>query len=959
MRFCLTCLLAGLGCLLLRAASVPAERPSPEGWTNDAFDQHDSFAGKILWKADLRKWTDDFAVELCEGAEGTVSVVERGGTQAIHVVKTNDKGWIVVASQRPFAVPEGTALQASVFCSGAHNDPEYAMGFLRMWGKRRSLAYFGALDGRGNGGPRMDMLVNTVPGGKERKLCRFLADGANGTSVTPAIVVAGARSESEWEAWCVEDLAEAKRNWRTRLGESEPRDHSGDRQDRASFDAALAADVDHTARIERRNGRPVLMIDGKETPPVFFKRKIPGAGTAKNLYCGKKMEENGVGVQVVSVRFGDSPAVHGWWTRKGFDVLGAAAEVREAMRMAPNSVFVLTAIVDAYPEFTAEHPEEIWIAPNGQEVWGNQTHAEYGFDRSKYASKRWPWASYSSRLWREEAKRHLVELVGELRRQGLAKRVVGFHVGGYHDHQFSTRHADISRPAVRGFRDWQKKWIGEVRWEGAPVYDRRIRFFDPERDAHQIAYQRYLQTVPEEVMEDFAHTFKQAIGKPVIAIRWCMAAFGGSYGAAYDITPFANSPSIDAIAPQVDYRRRGPALAIGARHPTASYALHGKLMIGEFDLRTYGAVSGEETELRVAGLGQARNDAMWRTIYRKCAGQQLAQRMGWWFYDMAGGWFEPPAIAADIGDSMKTVRRLAAGSANGPSPASAALVLDEEGVFSRNLVSHYYNLDLDLLVGAQMQILASSGVPYDIYLAEDLLENPALAKRYRTLVFADMFAIGPRHRALLAALAGDNRTLVFLSGTGAAGGVEATGFEIVRREAPQEHRIVAEKEGTEVMPSLCDIEAQRRFLGEAPPTYWRPWRFSIVERPGVRTLARYETDGAPAVAETGGGDFRRVYVCEPGGLSPRYFNRLVRESGGYVPVPYGLQVDMNADFLSVHCVIPGRYDFILPRVCRVVNLKTGREVAAVDGVLPLDMTAGETRWYGLGVDREPACPKQE
>ena len=926
--------------------SVSFGRPESEGWDNVNPARPAIRPGKVLWQADFSGWPEGFSVELTEGAEARFEVVERNGAKALGVEKTNDRGWIVITPKAPVAVPAGTELQAFAETSGERNDPEYCMGFLRMWGKRRSLAYFGALDGRGRGGPKMDMLVNTPPGAGERKLCRFLADERNGTSVTPAIVIGGPRSRSTWAGWGIEDLKVSKGNWQRFLAAVEPADHSSDRQDAAAFDAALAGDRDHTAEIVRRDGRSVLLVDGVETPPVFFKGKIPKAGKGKNLYCGRKMERNGVGVQVLTVRFGDSPAVHGWWTKDGFDVRGAADEVRDAMRMAPGSVFILTAIVDAYPEFTAEHPEEIWIAPNGQEVWGNQTHANYWFDRSKYSTKHWPWVSYSSRLWREEAKRNLVALVHELKDQGLAKRIIGLHIGGYHDHQFATRHADFSKPAVEGFRDWQLRHGGKVRWTDAPKYDPSVRFFQPGRDDHQIAYFRYLQTVPAEVMDDFARTFKREIGKSTIAIRWCMGAFGGDYGSAFDITPFVESDAIDAIAPQADYKRRSPGLAIGARHPTASYALHGKLMISEFDFRTYGAVSGNETELRVTGLSQALDDAMWRTTYRKCAGQQLAQGMGWWFYDMAGGWFEPDGVAADIADSMKAVRMLA-GRPGGPSPASAAFVLDEEGMFSRNLVSHYYNCDLEALVAWQMQALAGCGLPYDIYLAEDLLKDPSLAKRYRTLVFADMFAIGPRHKRMLDALKSDGRTLVFLSGTGAASGIGETGFEIVSRESPQDHRVVIEPGVGAVMTSLLEREVDRIALGSKPERHYLPRRISVVGKPGVRVLARFAADGAPAVAEIGNKDWKSVYIADPGGLSPQYFNRLVRDARGYVPAPYGLQVDMNAGFLSLHCILSGHYDFRLPFDCRVTNLKTGKDESVGGGTLPLDLVAGETRWYGL------------
>ena len=90
-----------------------------------------------------------------------------------------------------------------------------------------------------------------------------------------------------------------------------------------------------------------------------------------------------------------------------------------------------------------------------------------------------------------------------------------------------------------------------------------------------------------------------------------------------------------------------------------------------------------------------------------------------------------------------------------------------------------------------------------------------------------------------------------------------------------------------------------------------------------------------------------MFIGSAAGLTPQFFNALVREAGGYVPAQYGLQVDMNGSFLSVHAVIPGRYGFRQPFPCRVTNLKTGLPVDAPGGVLQLELTVGETRWYGL------------
>jgi hypothetical protein len=58
---------------------------------------------------------------------------------------------------------------------------------------------------------------------------------------------------------------------------------------------------------------------------------------------------------------------------------------------------------------------------------------------------------------------------------------------------------------------------------------------------------------------------------------------------------------------------------------------------------------------------------------------------------------------------------------------------------------------------------------------------------------------------------------------------------------------------------------------------------------------------------------------------------------------------MKDGFISLHCIIPGQYDFSLPYPAKVVNLKTGLDVPTKgrNTCIPLDMEAGESRWYSF------------
>lgn len=917
------------------------------GWENVNPARKGADPVRVLWRADLSQGLENFKVTKADGAEGTVSVVSTPEGKAIRIVKSNDRGYLTVETKTPIAFAAGTHLQAFASVSGSKNDPEASIGCLRMFGNRRTLAYFRNLDGRGSGGPRMAYLFNTPRGASERKLCRFPADAKTGTNITAVIAVAGARSDSIWRDWGIEDLKAAERRWdELARATKEARAHQPtEPQDEAAFAAALAADSDHCAKVVSRDGLSRLTVDGREVPAIIYKGITPHRKEEGNLYFGAKMDRAGIHLQAIPIRFGDSPQKAGFWSAKGFDAKGAAEEIRRVMRLAPNSLFLLSMSTDAYPEFSDEHPDEVWCDADGRKVWGGNVHADHSTDPGAKRKNQWPWMSYHSLVWREAVKRNISALVEELRAQGLAKRVVGVHIAGYHDGQFATILPDYSKPAVEGFRAWQKREYGCVKWETAPVFEVKP-FFTPGKDDREIAFTRFLKTAPMDMQNDIARHAKRCLGKDAIAVRWCMSPYGGTFNAAYDIVPFLKSDAMDVLVAQPSYERRTPGCALGQRLPLPSFHRHGKLYLDEFDLRTYGGVHYGETELRVTGLSQAVDDVMWGSIHRKLAGTMLAQRMGWWYFDMAGGWFEPDGIAADIADTVRTVGRFG-GKPPSPWRPSAAFVIDETGALLRNTAPYRNLLDEEMVFKAQLPALGASGVPYDYLEMDDLLADPSLAKGYRTIVFGGMYCIDEARRKLIDSLKGGRRTLVFLAGTGHCGGADATGFRFESREGPCTHRTVAEPDTRFNVLGRLGLFVDERMLGAAKlHPFWEPNREAIAVRPGVRVLAR-ATDGDPILAEADHKGWKGVSSVSAAGLTPQHFRKLVAESGGYVPAPYGLAVEMNGDFLMVHAFRSGHYDFKLPRPCAVTNLRTGRPESVQNGVLPLDLTVGETCWFAL------------
>ena len=820
-------------CLASAAAITP-------GWDNVNPDRKEFPPQKVLWTADLKA----AMLDCRDGAEGSMRIVMKDGRSCLEIVKKNDAGYLLVTAPA-FDVKKGAKLRAYAYCSCDDGDSEEGGAYLRLWGKKEDLSYFKDLDGRGPGGPRMDKMVNTAPGTRIRKLAHRLADAKTGTSITAAIVVSGPKSTSWWSDWGVEDLVASEKAWKAYRKSLEPPTVDFGLQDEAAFAQALSVERDHTAAVTNDEGFVKLRIDGEDVPPVIFKGQVQKDG--RLTYAGGLHDKAGVNLQCVSLQFGRTEKNPlGLWTKDGFDVALGADLVRKAMRLAPNSVFLLQLRLDAYPEWCERHPDEIWALADGRKVYGQHVHADFRVEKTLPEDK-WYWPSYHSLVWRQEVKGRISQLVAELKRTGLSKRIVGVHLAGYHDAQFATRHPDFSAPAVAAFREWQKAKYGEVRWTEAPVFGAEP-FFDPVKDAHQVAYLTFVKQGPFHMQEDLARHIRGCFGKEVVIGRYCMGWGTAAFNGALDLDPFVLSKDVDFLVAQPSYSHRVPGVAIGARIPTRSFHRHGKLFVNEFDLRTYGGVHGGESELRVLGLSQATDFPMWQSSYRKLAGQMIAQRMGWWYLDMSGTWFSPPEIVRDIGLVQSQVLAAeAVGKAHAEWRPSVAVAVDEAGMLLRNSIGHYYSSE-EKTLQEQVRVISGSGVPYDMWLADDFVRRPELALGYRVVVFSDMHYRDAKRRALL-------------------------------------------------------------------------------ERLGKAGIACVFLDPSERVA-------------------PAAFAELVRKAGGYVPTRPGLQVDMNGNFLSVHALRGGRFDFELPRACVVRNMKDGK-IAAEGKTLKLDLLAGETCWFEL------------
>lgn len=923
-----------------------------EGWDIDASRQPRP-ALDPFWQGELS------VVEYCDGAKGKV---ERSG-DIMKITKSNDEGYILIRTAEPVKFPLGKTLQLVIPMRTSDAAPDYSLGMVRLLKNLKDLSYNKAADVRSSAGPAMQFMFNQP----EKMWTRRLAHANSNkkcSSYYPAIIIGGKHSTSYWKNAAVEDYHAAEKRFRS--GIRPVQSYAQDMIVEKEFDRMIADSPDHTAKVAMHNGAPTLFVDGKPCVPALYKAKV--ASSEPTFHAGKSFMSANVDIHVIAIRYANFVNKfhnrYGVWTKDNFDIDAAITMIKNSMRTAPDAKYVLTLIVHpAYPEFGYEHPDEVWINGKGQTVYGHYTHAQYNLNPvipARYV----PWPSYNSTVWRSMVKKHTAALIAELKKQGLSKKIIGIHLAGGHDAQFSLRHTDYSKPAHAAFKTFlreryktvdalRKAWRDpEVTFDNAqmPVYRNKARdvLLDPETERQQIDFFQFSKHAPFRMLEDLGRSVREYMGKDIVLMRWCMAAFAGTFGAAMDIGAFMDSNVFDVLIAQSSYNRRYPGLPHGVRQPLTSYRLNGKLYLQELDLRTWLGSTSNETELRTLSNGVAQDISMWYSINRKVVGQMVAEKLGYWYYDMAGGWYDAPELLADIRSQIATEQELRSKPPR-KWQASAAFVVDEEGLFLRNFPGNYYMYDAENLIAQQNQILASCATPYDFILLQDLLKFPERAKNYRTIIFAGMNHIDSSRLILLKKLQNSNRTLVFLSGTGRSGGCkEGTGFDVSALPPPQRERITTATTGNDVNQlNFADLKRQSTQLGLEPAYYYSPWRMIIKRTPGMLVPAVYRHDNAPAAAEIKFPSWRSIYIAEAGGLTPEYFHEIVRTSGGYNVSRPGIQTDMNGNFLSIHGIVGGKYTIQLPFKATVKNLKTGKTVIKGRDSFELDVKAGSTYWFGF------------
>ncbi|MHB9130289.1 MAG: alpha-amylase family protein [Armatimonadota bacterium] len=225
-----------------------------------------------------------------------------------------------------------------------------------------------------------------------------------------------------------------------------------------------------------------------------------------------------------------------------------------------------------------------------------------------------------------------------------------------------------------------------------------------------------------------------------------------------NVADLFDEPGFDGLITPHDYQARGVGGIFEPEGIVDSMILRGKVFVAEMDTRTYPD--------KYNGYGKAKDDREVAAITWRNLATALTRGFGFYWMDLSADWFSNEPIQQLIGRQVQVVKE----SVNWEHDTvpGIAMIIDDQAALETNGDGNYA---LDAVMWEQKMGLARCGVPYRIYLLDDLkLSN---FPKHRVFYFPNLFKVDDERLALLKEkVFRDGNVVVWGPGSGISDGVK-------------------------------------------------------------------------------------------------------------------------------------------------------------------------------------------
>ena len=474
----------------------------------------------------------------------------------------------------------------------------------------------------------------------------------------------------------------------------------------------------------QRNGRPLLLIDGKPTTAIAYTTYFEERNRYEDFIAA------GYRIFFVNVSFTTLPI------NPETEFTPFRAGVFDDPHRPDYSEFenavhkILAACPDAiiFPRIYISMPQ-----------WWIDTHPDDVIPTEKGALRE----ILFSDTFRKDGAALLERLVRHIKASDYAHRIGGWMFCGGSTQEWFYRNFNgcLCEAAAEPYRLWVKKTYGE---EGAVLpaltdYDYTGSPCQSSENAKR--YSIFCNLAMAETVDHFAAVLKNATDRTQVVGTFygytfeSRTALFGTYG----LRALLSSPHLDYFSSPNAYSfARAFGIDWADMIPVDSVKAHGKLCFIECDIRTYLTTGVQEARpgRYPPHIYQTTGASVWagpptaelsREALRKSFAHQITKASAVWWFDMWGGWYADPLLMEDLAALKRiydtdTLRQA-------PAPLSADVVFwADEQSYANVLTGSPQAQSLKCTRAA----MGNTGVPYDTCMVEDA---PALLGRYKAAVF--------------------------------------------------------------------------------------------------------------------------------------------------------------------------------------------------------------------------------
>ena len=694
-----------------------------------------------------------------------------------------------------------------------------------------------------------------------------------------------------------------------------------------------------TAFVEKRGGRPTLIVDGK---PMIM-----------NAYKGEadfRIFGEAGGNLVITFNRGSRLYFSVDWDRAlynpqtdKFDFTRIEDNLIRIHAANPNARVLLDVGVDPDNAFLEKHPDNIFL--NGKGERGRSYYTSFrGFgnqplDKSS-SMHRWAF-SYTGKAYRERIVRGLRELGAFLRKSPAGNIVIGFVIGGGHDGQFvqweygdRNGHFDYSEANRIALCEYLAEIYGtdaalQDAWDDPkatlktaanPTLEeyRKAKYFDDRPGlGRKIAdCRRFIALGTARTLNLFASELKRALGRPAVVQTWYSTAIWAQ-PSRLALDELTKNEAVNIIA-MVSYyapSRAPGGTGASANSCIAAVNLRNLIYLQEMDHRTWRTERTSSYSMNAvafpSGIEEFRSQ-----IIRDGSSVLAAGGQGFYLYDMFGSWYHDPEIMKAVRTLFAMNRHVSENAGKYPAP-KAAFFMDEATRLMSEYVPNHVNF-----------IWRTSGITPALHFLSDL-EKPGLPEYDLYLVWSPLTLTGKQLDALRKRCCRSGKTLMLIGDvarcsrdfSGPIDVLERLGLSVTEHNGVTTETVIpARGADSPILKDLTGcLESNGMYLSGGKLRRRAQFGFTVVDDPDAEVLGVWEKSGRPAFVSKplpGGG--KLLYAARNGMLTPALLHNIAKSAGVWTYSRPGNAVFVGNGVACVH------------RLDRPVEVDFGRMVSIVD-----------------------------